>query len=133
MKCTRSRIFMIALMMVINISVTFGVEEYQCGDLEVRSYKSLDRLTNCTAILGNLTIVFPSIIEPYADYTEQEINNRSFPLREVVGYMFVYGVTHLNSLYTMFPNLTVIRGQSLISHYSLVIYDADIKEVSPIS
>lgn len=43
--------------------------------------------------------------------------------REITGYLLLYRVFGLRSLRNLFPNLTVIRGERLITHYALIIYD----------
>jgi insulin receptor len=48
----------------------------------------------------------------------------SFPeLHEITDYLLVYRVTGLTSLGALFPNLTVIRGNSLFVDYALVVYE----------
>ena len=52
-------------------------------------------------------------------------------IREITGFLFLHSIQHLKSLGTLFPNLTLIRGERLFSHYALVIYDmSDLEEVS---
>lgn len=72
------RSFMIALTAV-NLSLIYAVVKQECKSLSIRSYEELDALNNCTAVLGNLAIVFS--LELPLDFTEEEINNRTFPLR----------------------------------------------------
>lgn len=51
--------------------------------------------------------------------------------REVTGYMVLFRVNGLKTLENMFPNLAVIRGEQLIKHYALIIYELmDLAEVS---
>ncbi|BHF65615.1 hypothetical protein SprV_0200862800 [Sparganum proliferum] len=50
-------------------------------------------------------------------------------LREITGYLVIYDLTGLESLSTLFPNLTVIRGQSLIYNYALVIRSTTLKYI----
>jgi hypothetical protein len=51
----------------------------ECGSVSVRSFRELGKLKNCTAILGNLDLVFPV---PYEmDYSSKDINDYRFPLR----------------------------------------------------
>lgn len=50
--------------------------------------------------------------------------------REITGYLLLFRVFKLESLGTLFPNLTVIRGERLIMHFGLIIYEVpDLKEV----
>lgn len=68
------------LLLMIGLSIVFkSVSLKECEELDIRSYHELEKLTNCTVILGNLALVFP-VIE-MSSYTEEEINNRTFPLR----------------------------------------------------
>lgn len=123
-----SRIFMIVLMAV-NASLVYGVKEEECNTTTIRYYKELQVLTNCTVILGNLAIVFPPPTES-PDYSPEDVNSWTFPLREVTGYVVIASVPYLDSLGKMFPNLTVIRGQRFFSNYALAIYSTDLAEVS---
>lgn len=135
------------VLILLNVSKVYGNNK-ECDAMDIRVYKDLDRLSNCTVILGNLALVISPLFEP--DYSPEEINKRTFPLRwlviltnlnrilltifhqfhrEVTGYVLFYSLTYLNSLGTMFPNLTVIRGHRLFSNYALVIYDSDLQQV----
>lgn len=71
------RTFLIAL--AVKILIVKGVKQQECGTMEIRLYKHLDRLTNCSVITGNLALVFPSFDLP--DYSSEDINSRVFPLR----------------------------------------------------
>lgn len=45
--------------------------------------------------------------------------------------MVLFRVNGLKTLENMFPNLAVIRGEQLIKHYALIIYELmDLAEVS---
>lgn len=48
-------------------------------------------------------------------------------LREITGFLVIYDLTGLDSLSKLFPNLTVIRGRSLISNFALVIRSTSLK------
>jgi hypothetical protein len=50
--------------------------------------------------------------------------------REVTGFVFLHTITYLDTLSSMFPNLTIIRGQRLFSNYALVLYDTQLSEVN---
>ncbi|CRL06839.1 CLUMA_CG019541, isoform A [Clunio marinus] len=119
----------ILLFILTAVTLIFAQAPFECSTREIRSYRQLDSLTNCTAILGNLALLFP-VFYDNIDYTPEEINNRSFPIREVTGFFLVYAVNHLDSLGGMFPNLTVIRGTRLFSNYAFVIHESDIKEIA---
>lgn len=50
--------------------------------------------------------------------------------REITGYLLLYTLPGLKSLRHLFPNLTVIRGQELMGHHALVIFELpDLTEV----
>ncbi|CAO1300695.1 unnamed protein product [Diamesa serratosioi] len=103
----------------------------ECDTLDIREFTDLPLLNNCTVVMGNLDIILwsESITEKY---TSEEINLVSFPnLREITGFLFLHSMKHLKSLGSLFPNLTLIRGERLFSHYALVIYDmSELEEVS---
>lgn len=107
--------------------------------MKIEEYKELDQLENCTAILGNLVLIFPNLDvndtdEKIIGYNAIEINNRSFPLlTEITGYLGVISVTHLNSLEKMFTNLRVIRGRRLMLNFALFMYETNLIEVAKIS
>lgn len=90
---------------------------------------------------------FPIFQDP--DYEPEDINNASLSIREITGFLAVIYVTRLDSLGTLFPQLTsklpesknkkllsnlvkflsVIRGGTLIYDYALFIGDTDLREV----
>lgn len=77
-----------------------------------------ENLRGCTVIVGYLKIF---LIEKAKI---QEYQNISFPeLTEVRGFFLVYRVYGLTSLGKLFPNLSVIRGMTLITDYSFVLHD----------
>ncbi|XP_055296266.1 insulin-like receptor [Sitodiplosis mosellana] len=98
-----------------------------CSDVDVRNDPSeLElKLRNCTAIIGSISIV---LIETF---NHTDFNDYKFPeLKEITGYLLLFRVFGLKSLRNLFPNLTVIRGERLISHYALIIYEmTDLTEI----
>jgi hypothetical protein len=55
---------------------------------------------------------------------ESDYDKVTFPeLHEITDYLLVYRVTGLTSLGRLFPNLTVVRGNSLFVDYALVVYE----------
>lgn len=72
------------LLIAFVMTVTVGFDQVlakDCGSVDVRNFKDLGNLANCTVILGNLALVFPI---PYgANYKAEEINSLRFPLRYV--------------------------------------------------
>jgi len=82
------------------------------------SVSALRRLDNCTVIEGQLHIVLTERSH------ELDFANLSFPrLTEITDYLLLYRVSGLRSLSTLFPNLSVIRGQVLLYNYALVIFE----------
>jgi hypothetical protein len=51
-----------------------------CATVEVRSYKELAKLTNCTIVVGNVAVMigFDGAVE---NFTKDDIQAQSFPLR----------------------------------------------------
>lgn len=47
-----------------------------------------------------------------------------FLFRVITGYLLIHRVPGLRTLEHLMPNLLVIRGEQLISHYALAIYEA---------
>ena len=90
-----------------------------CDSMDIRnSVSALHRLDSCTVIEGQLHIVLTD------DAREMDFANLSFPrLREITDYLLLYRVSGLRSLSTLFPNLSVIRGQLLLYNYALVIFE----------
>ena len=90
-----------------------------CSSIDIRNDKSeFSILDNCTVIEGSLEIV---LIRSNIDFT-----TLSFPfLREITDYLLLYHVKGLKSLGQLFPNLSVIRGQTLLSNYALVVYEVE--------
>ena len=77
------------------------------------------RLIGCSVVEGDVQI---QLIDEddhnpihFQDYARPE-------LREITGYLMLYRVSRLNSLRDIFPNLAVIRGQTLFYNYALVVY-----------
>lgn len=57
-------------------------------------------------------------------YNESHYENLTFPdLTEITDFLLVYRVNGLKSLMKLFPNLRLIRGNSLIKDYALIIYE----------
>lgn len=42
---------------------------------------------------------------------------------EITGFLLLFSVDGMKTFRYMFPNLKVIRGERLIGHYSLIVYD----------
>lgn len=99
-----------------------------CGSIEFKqnnnSVLSLKKYRNCTVIEGNLEIFFLED-ENISDY------NISFPyLKEITGYLLLYRIFGLTSLEQLFPNLSVIRGNTLFLGYAFTLYEMmDLQEI----
>lgn len=90
-----------------------------CSSRDVRNSPSgLEQLNGCRVIEGSLTIV---LMDKYKDYY---FDNYTFPLLiEITDYLVMFRVNGLTTLSKLFPNLTVIRGNTLFQDYGLVIYE----------
>lgn len=87
--------------------------------------KSFDKLKYCRVIEGSLVI---SLFELTRD---GELDDLEFPLlTEITGYLLVFRVFHLKSLGNLFPNLRIIRGNSLLRDYAFVVFQTLHLEVS---
>lgn len=91
-----------------------------CGPVHIRNdLSSFTPLKECRIINGPLTIALVSNISNPKDY-----DNLTFPLlTEVYDYLLFFRVQNLTTLAKLFPNLSVIRGRKLVSHYALIIYE----------
>lgn len=97
-----------------------------CPTTDVRSeLEELDKLRNCTVIMGDLSIVLLESFEA------EEFARYSFPeLREISGYFLMLRVFGIRSLGQLFPNLSVIRGNQLFGNYAFILFELlDLKEV----
>jgi hypothetical protein len=80
--------------------------------------QALQRLSGCRVVEGFVRVVLIDRAN------ETDYNRFSFPeLHEITDYLLVYRVAGLTSLGKLFPNLTVIRGNSLFVDYALVVYE----------
>ncbi|KAI3377658.1 hypothetical protein L3Q82_008818 [Scortum barcoo] len=81
------------------------------------------RLENCTVVEGYLQILL--IGDKNNNNVNQEVfRSLSFPkLTMITDYLLLFRVSGLDSLSTLFPNLTVIRGRTLFYNYALVIFE----------
>ncbi|XP_069673156.1 insulin-like peptide receptor isoform X2 [Periplaneta americana] len=89
-----------------------------CQSVDVRSLDAFERLQGCRVVEGYVQIV---LID---QATEDSFANLSFPeLREITHYLFLYRVNGLRYLGKLFPNLAVIRGETLFLNYALIIFE----------
>lgn len=85
---------------------------------EISEFKKLE---NCTVVEGYLQIL---LIGDKNHNLHQEFRTLSFPkLTMVTDYLLLFRVAGLDSLSTLFPNLSVIRGRNLFYNYALVIFE----------
>ncbi|XP_026738926.1 insulin-like receptor isoform X2 [Trichoplusia ni] len=90
-----------------------------CPSMDIRNNADqFKRLKGCRVIEGSLSIVLmeratPSVFE-----------NVSFPeLREITDYFMIYRTKGVQNLGDLFPNLSVIHGNTLYKDYALIIFD----------
>lgn len=91
-----------------------------CQSRDIRnSVQLFDLLRNCSVIEGFLSItLFDSRVN------ETSFEGLEFPLlTEVTDFVVFYRVQGLTSLGKLFPNLRVIRGNSLLGGYSFIVYE----------
>uniref|UniRef100_A0A8K9VFA2 Tyrosine-protein kinase receptor n=1 Tax=Oncorhynchus mykiss TaxID=8022 RepID=A0A8K9VFA2_ONCMY len=80
------------------------------------------RLENCTIVEGYLQILL--IGDKNYNLNQEVFRSLSFPkLTMITDYLLLFRVSGLDSLSTLFPNLTVIRGRNLFYNYALVIFE----------
>ncbi|XP_031617136.1 insulin-like receptor [Contarinia nasturtii] len=105
-----------SLITITNVSLVDGKI---CQDIDIRNNpRDLNKLRDCTTIMGSLSIVLIEKLS-YGD-----LSNYTYPeLREITGYLLFFRVFGIKSFRNIFPNLMVIRGERLITHYALIIYD----------
>uniref|UniRef100_A0A3Q2D9V4 Tyrosine-protein kinase receptor n=1 Tax=Cyprinodon variegatus TaxID=28743 RepID=A0A3Q2D9V4_CYPVA len=90
-----------------------------CSSKDIRNNATnLRLLENCTVIEGHLKILLMFGTKP------KDFQGLSFPkLIVVTDYLLLFRVYGLESLSSLFPNLTVIRGNNLFFNYALVIFE----------
>lgn len=84
----------------------------------MNNVREFDQLKNCSVIEGFLHIIDINALP-------SEFENLSFPLlTEVTWYVAIVHTRGLKSIGKLFPNLTVIRGQSqLMKGYSFIVFE----------
>lgn len=98
-----------------------------CQSIDVRnSVQNFEIMKSCRVIEGYLQVV---LIENGSETDFQDIQFSE--LREVTGYVLLYRVNGLKSLGSLFPNLEVIRGNTLLTDYAFMVYEMqNLQEVS---
>ncbi|XP_062380455.1 insulin-like growth factor 1 receptor isoform X2 [Sardina pilchardus] len=85
-------------------------------------FAEFSRLENCTVVEGYLQILL--IGDKNGGANQEVFRSLSFPkLTVITDYLLLFRVAGLDSLSTLFPNLTVIRGHNLFYNYALVIFE----------
>lgn len=95
--------------------------------MDIRNTLDLfERLRGCRVVEGFVHILL------FDNFNETHFEKLSFPeLTEITDYLLLYRVNGLRTLGQLFPNLAVIRGQSLFFTYALVIYEmASLQEIA---
>ncbi|CAL8087146.1 unnamed protein product [Calicophoron daubneyi] len=101
-------------------SSSHPLQEVACKRFDIRHPGDLEKLSICTVIEGDLFLVFTTL-PPKARLPE---------LREISGALLLYGVDNIRTLGGLFPNLTLIRGQTSLFDYSLVIKSTSLQEIN---
>ncbi|XP_035252278.1 insulin-like growth factor 1a receptor isoform X2 [Anguilla anguilla] len=95
-----------------------------CGpSIDIRNdISEFKRLENCTVVEGYLQILL--IGDKTSNLNQEVFRTLSFPkLTMVTDYLLLFRVSGLDSLSTLFPSLSVIRGRTLFYNYALVIFE----------
>lgn len=89
----------------------------------------MKKLNGCRVVEGYVHILLIDEAE------EDEFRGIEFKdLVEITGYLLLYRLSGIKSLYSLFPNLAVIRGQEVYNDYALVIYEfKDLEEIGLIN
>ncbi|XP_074000153.1 insulin-like receptor isoform X2 [Rhodnius prolixus] len=100
-------------------NVTIRQEPGICPSLDIRnSVEMFSQLKGCRVVEGFVNIV---LID---DVSESDFKNITFPeLKEITGYLLLYRVNGLKSIGTLFPKLSVIRGNILFLNYALIVFE----------
>ncbi|XP_032416540.1 insulin-like growth factor 1 receptor [Xiphophorus hellerii] len=81
------------------------------------------QLENCTVVEGYLQILLIGD-KSNNNFNQEVFRTLSFPkLTMITDYLLLFRVSGLDSLSTLFPNLSVIRGRNLFYNYALVIFE----------
>uniref|UniRef100_A0A8C7MXL4 Tyrosine-protein kinase receptor n=1 Tax=Oncorhynchus kisutch TaxID=8019 RepID=A0A8C7MXL4_ONCKI len=100
------------------VSATFCGPSIDIGN-DISEFR---RLENCTIVEGYLQILL--IGDKNYNLNQEVFRSLSFPkLTMITDYLLLFRVSGLDSLSTLFPNLTVIRGRNLFYNYALVIFE----------
>ncbi|KAM4552957.1 insulin-like growth factor 1a receptor [Fundulus diaphanus] len=111
------------LLFVSSVCVRSTHGEICSPSIDIRNdISEFKRLENCTVLEGFLQIVL--INDKTSDINQEVFRTLSFPkLTVITDYLLLFRVPVLDSLSTLFPNLSVIRGLNLFFGNALVIYE----------
>ncbi|MEQ2202629.1 hypothetical protein XENOCAPTIV_009931 [Xenoophorus captivus] len=111
------------LLFVSSICVRSTHGEICSPSIDIRNdISEFKRLENCTVLEGYLQIVL--INEKTSNINQEDFRTLSFPkLTVITDYLLLFRIPGLDSLSTLFPNLSVIRGLNLFFGNALVIYE----------
>ncbi|CAL2035454.1 unnamed protein product [Caenorhabditis brenneri] len=135
------RPMLILLVLCAIFKPTISEAELRCGPVDIRNKpwnfrQQWSRLgdpnavnfmnksvVDCTVVEGSFSISF--IYQPQ-NHSAPRIRADQFPrfpkLKEITGTLLVFETNALKNLRDVFPNLRVIGGQTLIQHFSVIIY-----------
>jgi insulin receptor len=90
-----------------------------CQSVDIRNRPAnLIKLTGCRVVEGFVQILLMD------NYQDEEFDTWTFPdLVEITDFLLLFRINGLKSLQKLFPNLSVIRGNTLFQNYALVIYE----------
>lgn len=78
------------------------------------------KLENCTVVEGYLKI----LLIPNKSANQEAFRTLRFPkLTMITDYLLLFRVSGMETMSTLFPNLSVIRGRNLFYNYALVIFE----------
>ncbi|KFD68362.1 hypothetical protein M514_07346 [Trichuris suis] len=122
-------IFRLVTLLLLIIRPIAALEEVVCGGFDIRNSPRhfYERLSNrareqwrrCSVVEGDVRL----ILMTREGLTQQDFELAAMPnVREITGSLLVFQVVGLQSLGTIFPNLRIIRGNSLVYNYALVLF-----------
>uniref|UniRef100_A0A1B6DN60 Tyrosine-protein kinase receptor n=4 Tax=Clastoptera arizonana TaxID=38151 RepID=A0A1B6DN60_9HEMI len=117
------------LLAVLLLTTTVFIVEGEtriCTTIDIRNdAKNLNQLRGCRTVYGYVQI---TLIDKA---NETDYDDLSFPeLREITEFLLFYRVSGLRKIGQLFPNLALIRGDSLFLDYALIVYEMfNLKEI----
>uniref|UniRef100_A0A5S6QCV7 Tyrosine-protein kinase receptor n=1 Tax=Trichuris muris TaxID=70415 RepID=A0A5S6QCV7_TRIMR len=122
-------IFRLVSLLLLLIRPVAALEEVVCGGFDIRnsprhfyerlSARAREQWRRCSVIEGDVRL----ILMTREGLTQEDFELVVMPsVREITGSLLVFQVLGLQSLGTIFPNLRIIRGNSLVYNYALVLF-----------